>query len=133
METWLHEAGLVWSYSNKKLPCAPTTRYPDYLFVAPTHAVLLEVDEHEHGNYNASCEVARISELMDSIDSMNLHVIRFNPNGGIQRPVVLSALRDALATNLGRFNDSGCVVQYIGYSMDRVIELEQLTCTTQQL
>ena len=137
METWLDEHGLHWSYSNKKLPCAPTTRYPDYLFVASTeHVVLLEVDENEHRDYNASCEVARISEMMDSIGHANLHVIRFNPNtvgvdNDTKKRRVLSVLDSAIQTNFGRFNDSGCVVQYVGYSHDRIEELDRMTCDLQ--
>ena len=139
METWLDEHGLHWSYSNKKLPCAPTTRYPDYLFVtSEEHVVLLEVDEREHRNYNVSCEVTRISEMMDSIGHANLHVIRFNPNEvGVttetRRSRVLGALDDAIKTNFGCFNDSGCVVQYIGYSHDRVEELDKITCNGQHV
>lgn len=132
METWLDDAGLVWSYSNKKLPCAPTTRYPDYLFVASAdHVVLLEVDEHEHKDYNPECEIKRISEFMDGIDYGNLHVVRFNPNGGVGREMLLATLRDALATNFGLHNASGCVVQYLGYSEDRVVMLEDLACRLQ--
>ena len=135
METWLKDRGLHWSYSNKKLPCAPTTRYPDYLFVASTeHVVLLEVDENEHRNYIASCEVARISEIMDSIGHANLHVIRFNPHAATttKKQQVLDALDTAIKTNFGRLNDTGCVVQYVGYSRDRLEELDQLTCDLQQ-
>jgi len=136
-EAWLAEAGLVWSHSGKKLPCAPTTRYPDYLFVAPEHAVLLEVDENEHEYYNTECEVTRISELMDSIDCMNLHVIRYNPHEeGVseadRKKKLLAALLAALATNFGSMNDAGAVVQYLGYSEDRVEMLDELVCQMQQ-
>jgi hypothetical protein len=132
MSTWLTEEGLEYSYSNKKLPCAPTTRYPDYLFVAGLeHSVLLEVDEHEHVNYNTSCEIRRLSELMDSIGSMNLHVVRFNPHGKVKKEVLMAALKDAISTNLASFNDTGCVVQYVGYSTDRILELDNLTCGLQ--
>ena len=135
MEAWLDEAGLVWSHSNKKLPCAPTTRYPDYLFVALEHCVLLEVDEHEHERYDPKCEIARISELMDSIDYKSLHVIRYNPHekGSTERrkQEILRVIKDALATNFGAMNDSGCVVQYVGYSNDRIQMLDQLSCTMQ--
>ena len=136
MESWLTEAGLVWSHSGKKLPCAVTTRYPDYLFAAEEHCVLLEVDEHEHQHYVASCEIARISEIQDSISCLNLHVIRYNPHakGGTseKKAQVLTSLQTALTTNFGRLSDTGVVVQYIGYSRDRVEHLDQLTCRLQQ-
>ena len=136
-ETWLDEAGLVWSHSGKKLPCAPTTRYPDYLFLATEHAVLLEVDENEHKRYEPSCEVSRISEIMDSIDSMNLHVIRYNPHEKgptliARKTKLLAAIEAALVTNFGSMNDAGAVVQYLGYSSDRVEMLDELVCQMQQ-
>lgn len=136
MEAWLDEETIHWSYSNKKLPCAPTTRYPDYLVVASTeHVVLIEVDENEHVNYNQQCEITRISEIMDSIDCLNLHVIRFNPNApgstDLKRVAVIEAIRTAIGTNFGSLNDTGCVVQYIGYNEDRVAALDQLSCQMQ--
>ena len=134
-EIWLNESGLLWSYCNKKLPCAPTTRYPDYMFVAREHCVLLEVDEQEHERYNPKCEIARISELMDSIDFKSLHVIRYNPHApgstADRKATLLQAIRDALATNFGVLNESGCVVQYQGYSQDRIVQLDALSCAMQ--
>ena len=136
-EAWLDESGLIWSHSNRKLPCAPTTRYPDYMFVGTEHCVLLEVDEHQHEHYNPSCEVARISELMDSIDFKNLHVVRYNPNAKgktcDKKRVLLNALKDALSTNFGMYNDTGCVVQYLGYDEDRTIMLDELSCELQDI
>ena len=131
-ESWLDEAGLPWSYSNKKLPCAPTTRYPDYMFVGADHCVLLEVDEDAHARYNLQCEIRRISEIMDSIDSKSLHVIRYNPNAkgdtATRKTALIQAIRDALETNFGAMHETGCAVQYLGYSRDRIVALESLSC-----
>ena len=139
MNTWLEEERLHWSYRSHRLPCAPTTRYPDYLFVSPAgeHVVLLEVDENEHRHYNAECEITRVSEIMDSIDAQNLHVIRFNPHsiglsGLEKRSIVMVAIHDAIRTNFARFNDTGCVIQYIGYSDDRVAALDAIACRLQE-
>ena len=107
----------------------------DYLFATEEHCVLLEVDKHEHRNYVASCEVARISEIQDSISCLNLHVIRYNPHAtgrtSEKKAQALTAVRDALASNFGRLSDTVVVVQYIGYSTDRVVHLDQLTCRLQ--
>jgi len=40
-------------------------------------------------------------------------------------------LQTALSTNLGKFNDTGCVIQYVGYSEYRIQHLDQLTCELQ--
>ena len=82
--------------------------------------------------------MTRISELMDSIDCMNLHVIRYNPHEKgstllARKAKLLEALRAALATNFGSMNDAGAVVQYLGYSEDRVEMLDELGCQMQQL
>ena len=137
MERWLDEAGLIWSHSQKKLSCALTIRFPDYLFVTPNgHVVLLEVDENQHSGRDKLCEIARISEIMDSISHANLHVIRYNPHGKGEtedkKKEVIAAIREACAHNLAKFSDSGCVVQYIGYTQNRVVMLDQLTCDLQE-
>lgn len=135
---WFDQSGYIYTMSNKKLSCAPTTRYPDFVFIPTTldHVVILECDEHEHASYEMRCEVARISELIDSVNGLNLHLIRYNPHcRGLRqdkkRDLVISALKDSLGTNLARYNDTGCIVQYIGYSEDRVAALDDLTCKLQ--
>ena len=130
---WLTDADLQWTYENKKLPCAPTLRFPDFVFVAiGGWVVILEVDENEHRYYLQSCEIARLSELMDSISCEYLHVIRFNPHGKATKEELIAAIREAVSTNYGVLHDTGCAVQYIGYSEDRVISLDQLSCDLQK-
>jgi len=134
-ESWFDEAGLTWSHSNKKLPCAVSTRYPDYLFVADQHCVLCEVDENEHHRYNARCEISRLSELQDSISCLNLHVIRYNPNAKgsteARKQQLIEAIQDAIRTNFATFTDTGVVVQYLGYAADRIVYLDNLECSMQ--
>jgi hypothetical protein len=142
METWLAEENLRWTLSGKKIPCAPTTRYPDYLFLALLgHCVLLEVDENEHEFYSQKCEITRISEIALALTrlhgSISLHVIRYNPQAvgkttQERREEIISVIRDALAYNFGQHNDTGIVVQYVGYSQDRIEALEQVSCDLQR-
>ena len=131
---WLTEAGLHWSYTNTKLPCATTTRFPDFVFATGKEwVVILEIDENQHRFYNEKCEITRLSELMDSKSEGSLHVVRFNPNNkSTTKEELLAALRDAIATNYGVLHDTGCAVQYLGYSADRITSLDQLTCELQQ-
>ena len=42
------------------------------------------------------------------------------------------AVQAALSTNFGSMNDAGAVVQYLGYSEDRVEMLDDLACALQQ-
>ncbi len=131
---WLEESGLNWSYSNKKLPSAPTTRYPDFVFATLLgHIVILEVDEHQHSSYISKCEIARLSELMDSINGASLHVIRYNPHSKVTRDELFTAITNAIETDFGALHDSGCAVQYLGYSEDRIIHLDELTCELQKV
>ena len=73
--------------------------------------------------------------MMDSIQCKSLHVIRYNPHApgstAERKDTLLKAVRDALATNFGAMHDSGCMVQYIGYSQDRVAMLDELSCGMQ--
>ena len=135
-ESWFEEEGLIWSYSGKKLPCAPTNRYPDYVFAGREHCVVVEVDENQHQHYVPECEIARISEIMDSISFISLHVIRFNPHAKDLAPTerkatLIKAIRDAMETNFGVQDVAGCVVQYIGYSQDRIDFLVDLSLKLQ--
>jgi len=141
METWLAEENLRWTLSGKKIPCAPTTRYPDYLFRVVGHCVLLEVDENEHEFYSQKCEITRISEIALALTrlhgSISLHVIRYNPQAvgkttQERREEIISVIRDALAYNFGQHNDTGIVVQYVGYSRDRIDALDQVSCDLQR-
>ena len=126
MENLLNSSGLHWSYRDKKLPCAPTTRYPDFMFVASNeHVVLLEVDENQHRSYDVGCEVARLSEIMDSIDFMNMHVVRYNPHSDVSEVRLINVIQEAIFANRGIDSECGCVVQYLGYSDERVFELEK--------
>lgn len=132
MKAWLKEADIIYTYHNKKLPCAKTIRYPDFTFTpSAEHVVILEVDENEHRCYNSSCEIKRISELYDSVPNQNLHMIRFNPDEkGVskreKKAKIMQALRTSFANNIAANSDAGCVVEYIGYSVRRVVKMEEL-------
>ncbi|AOM63439.1 hypothetical protein [Heterosigma akashiwo virus 01] len=51
---------------------------PDFLFDCISHYVILEVDEHQHTNYN--CETTRIINIHHQLGGMPLIVIRLNPD-----------------------------------------------------
>ena len=130
-ERWLQEEGIQWSYRNKKLPCASTVRFPDFMFTFLEYSVLLEIDEHAHRANSVQCEVARLSEIMDSIGGQNLHVVRFNPHCkewatdfDKQKRVLLDALKSAFSFNHGRQSVAGAHVSYFGYSQRRIQALE---------
>ena len=95
----------------------------------------MQLDEFQHRSNAVQCEVARLSEIMDSVGGLNLHVIRFNPHAaawrsspGRQKEALLAALKTALASNFGRLQDSGCCVEYLGYSDNRIKALEDVPC-----
>lgn len=68
-----------YSYTNQCLPCAPTIRYPDFVWILKDRVVILEVDENCHRYYERDCEVGRVCELMEATNSLPLVLIRFNP------------------------------------------------------
>jgi len=55
-------------------------RRPDLFYMCPKHAVIVEIDENQHKNYESSCECARISEIVSSLGGLPLTIIRYNPD-----------------------------------------------------
>jgi hypothetical protein len=51
---------------------------PDVLIDVVTHCVIVEIDEHEHINYN--CESKRMMEISQDLGHPNIVFIRFNPD-----------------------------------------------------
>ena len=130
VQSWLDETQHEYIH-NKKIPNAPTTRFPDFRFVAVGFSVILEVDEYEHRYNQAECEIARISELFDALPGMSLHLIRYNPHSKVKKEELLEALDLALENDFGSFSETGIVVQYLGYGRDRILKLDELTCELQ--
>lgn len=68
-----------YSYRDERIPCAPTPRRPDFVWIGGRTVVVLEVDEHCHVGYERSCEVTRILELHEGFRGKSMILIRFNP------------------------------------------------------
>ncbi len=58
--------------------CALRSR-PDFLFEAPTHFVVLEVDEEQHSGYDQWCERTRMFNIAQALQMHTLFV-RYNPD-----------------------------------------------------
>jgi hypothetical protein len=59
--------------------------YVDFVIYYPTHVVLLEIDEHQHDGYPASCDVRRMADVYGAVQTARPHPIpilwvRFNPH-----------------------------------------------------
>ena len=52
---------------------------PDFFFDMKTHVVIVEVDEHQHSSYNASCERVRELHISEAIERPT-YFIRYNPD-----------------------------------------------------
>ena len=52
---------------------------PDFVFDAYTHKIVVEVDEHQHDNYNCECEQVRMAQITQAI-GMPTIFIRYNPD-----------------------------------------------------
>jgi hypothetical protein len=55
-------------------------RRPDLFYECHTHAVIVEIDENQHRDYQPSCECARISEIAASLGGQPITIIRYNPD-----------------------------------------------------
>jgi very-short-patch-repair endonuclease len=56
-------------------------RRPDVLINCGTHAVIIEIDERQHSEYNRDDEEARLFEIWDALKKIPARVLRFNPDG----------------------------------------------------
>jgi hypothetical protein len=56
---------------------------PDFLIDCGTHAVVVEVDEKQHGHIAASCENTRMGSIYNSYSLPNMVFIRYNPDNYI--------------------------------------------------
>jgi hypothetical protein len=56
-------------------------RRPDILLHMGTHAIIVEVDENQHENYDITCENKRSMEIYTDLNYIPIVFIRFNPDG----------------------------------------------------
>ena len=116
-----------YTYHDVIMPCAPNKKRPDFVWIAADRAVILEVDEHEHGRYNAVCERAREQELRDQFagNDLSMVLVRFNPDAKyIQEGLLYERLREELTRVLEipvetLVGDSDMVRVLVGYGGQR--------------
>ncbi len=101
VQAWLDAAGMTYQLTDRALtdarPCGVYAR-PDFLFDAGSHAVVLEVDEHQHVAYE--CERKRMVDIASTIGMCTVFV-RFNPDAykpapGIRGRPSMQTRRDTL-------------------------------------
>jgi len=66
--------------SDKRVQDGCSTRRPDLFLDLATHALVIEIDENQHHDYDCSCENRRLMELSQDISHRPLVFIRFNPD-----------------------------------------------------
>ena len=59
--------------------CVSRKFRPDFFFERNTHVVIVEVDEHQHSSYDASCERVRELHISEAIGRPT-YFIRYNPD-----------------------------------------------------
>ncbi len=67
-------------YCDKKIRDGCSLKRPDMLLDMGSHAIIVEVDENQHVNYDCSCENKRLMELSQDVDHRPIVFIRFNPD-----------------------------------------------------
>lgn len=103
---------------------------PDVFIETLWGVVIIEVDEHQHQDYNPNCEVVRERNLWEAL-GCDLTVIRFNPdsfksdNVNTQRLTkeerfgsLFLAIQESIETHR-----PGLFVEYLFYSPNRIAEL----------
>ena len=64
---------------DEQLPGKCNKKRHDFVFDADTHKIVVEVDEHQHDNYNCECEQVRMAQITQAI-GMPTIFIRYNPD-----------------------------------------------------
>ncbi len=113
-----------YSYRDEPLPCAPTRRRGDFVYLLEDRLVIVEVDEQAHRYYSLECECTRVMELHEQGQGRALFLMRFNPRKWLLpslRQWLLQAFTSPLPETLLR-------VDFLGYNSeyDVVAEVMQI-------
>ena len=114
------------------LDCACRRYRPDFWAELPTFVLVVEVDERQHENYEPSCELRRLVELLAACMGKPLVVIRYNPDaykiqGETQHTSTEkrhTTLIETIRKYEDRILDKILTVEYLFYSDNRQSELE---------
>jgi hypothetical protein len=72
-------SGLSWT-TDKKIIDGCSQKRPDLLLDLGYQVIIIEIDEHQHKDYDNSCENKRIMELSQDLGHRPVIFIRFNPD-----------------------------------------------------
>lgn len=134
LANFFRDRGLAWSSWNKQLTETACGRYrPDFVFEAPTHAVMVEVDEHQHARLGYACDAVRMLDIYNSFGGLPIVFVRFNPDeftvdgerGRVPWSQRLAALDSAVRGQLSAPPARPLVITRLFY--DSVEELTQTT------
>ncbi|CAL8461306.1 g837 [Coccomyxa elongata] len=122
------------------LDCACRRYRPDFWAELPTFVLVIEVDEHQHEQYEPSCELRRLVELLAACMGKPLVVIRYNPDaymiqGETQRTSTKkrqAVLIDRIQKYENNYLDKILTVEYMFYKDLRQAELETELATQLQ-
>lgn len=67
-------------YNSSKMLKGCSRKRPDVYFELNKHCIIVEIDEHQHHNYNDMCECTRLNEIVNGIGGKTVIVIRYNPD-----------------------------------------------------
>ena len=66
--------------ADKRLQDGCSRRRPDLFLDMGSHAIVVEIDENQHTNYDCSCENKRLMEISQDLGHRPVVFIRFNPD-----------------------------------------------------
>ena len=70
---------------DKTIQDGCSKRRPDFLCDLGTFILIIEIDENQHTDYDSTCEIARINNLVEDLNFRQIILIRFNPDDYINR------------------------------------------------
>ncbi len=117
-----------YSYRDEALPCAPTRRRGDFVYLLKDRLVIVEVDEQAHRFYTTDCECTRVLELHEQGQGRALFLIRFNPLKHLLpslRQWLLEAFVEPLPDTLLR-------VDFLGYAREYDVVAEVMRIASER-
>lgn len=127
---------------NKQIDGGCSKRRPDIFIDRLTHSIIVEVDEEQHKDYDATCELARINELYTDLGDRPIVMIRFNPDAYIRNgqripscfkyhkisgaPLIddkknwndrLAALKNSIENYINNVPEEPLTIEYMFYNM----------------
>ena len=133
LKTWADEKKIpMYSTWNKAIPGVNNAicdaRRPDFFYDMDAWAMIVEVDEKQHCEYDGRCELVRVQDIANALGCVPIYILRYNPHAfkvsGTTRTMYQKERTDLLLHNIQEIlanppADDHITIRYLFYDCDR--------------